>query len=375
MSTHSRIHDTRLPWLALAIILLAGLYLACGTQTPMAGLPGPEGPMGSPGPAGVQGPPGPAGADGLARVYGNGSAGAKVVSADEDWLTAPPTNLMFTDFTVNAGVELRLPSGTVIRCTGTFTNNGNIVVTTTGASGGSPDGTIPGMIQASIGLPDPGISTEAAHMGEFGDDTRFRQGGGGGSGLLSLQGRFLLHPGVKGGGGGMGAFDNGGGDGGGTLTVLAQAAVVNGATGIINADASGGAEGSGGGGGGIIILASLGSVTNNGTMSANGGDGGPSNNMTSSGGGGGGGIINMLAPVVNQGAGASASVAGGAGGAAILNSVNSSPRLGGGGGGASRGRGGDGGNMDAGATVTPEDAQAGLSGEVYISLLDPTPLL
>ncbi len=377
MSTNRNILNVRLTLWFLAMGSVVALYIACGTQMPATDSQDPAGTLGVPGPPGAMGLPGPMGApgaDGDIRVYGNGSAGSKIVSADEDWQNTPPTNLMFTDFTVNAGVTLNIPSGTVIRCTGSFTNHGTIQVFLAGAGGGNPGGTPPGMIQPAIALPDPGISRRAPEVAELGDDSQFRRGSAGGAGILSLQGRFLLHPGIKAGGGGMGTFANGGGDGGCSFTVLAKTAVVNSETGTINADAFGGAEGSGGGGGGIIILASKETVTNNGALSAKGGDGGPSNAETGPGGGGGGGIINLLAPVINQGAGATTVVTGGLAGEAIANSVTTTPRWGGGGGGACRGKGGNGGHVDAGGTVTPRDAQDGGPGEVYTNLLNPSPL-
>jgi len=367
----------RLTSMMFATGLLIGLYVACGTQMPGGNLQGPPGALGLPGPAGpmgVPGPAGPAGMDALSLVYGNSSAGARILSVDEDWQDTPPTNLMFTDFTVSAGVTLDIPSGTVIRCSGTFTNNGIIRVRFAGASGGNPSGTPSGMVQPELALPHPGVGRAGAGIPEFGDDTQFRLGGSGGNGLLSMQGRFLLHPGTFGGGGGFGTFAFGGGSGGESLRVLARTAILNSDTGEIRADGSAGLQGSGGGGGGIIILASMGSVTNNGTLSAVGGNGGPSNNTTGPGGGGGGGIINFLAPVINHGAGAMELVNGGTAGAAMFQSVTATFRWGGGGGGACRGNGGSGGHLDAGAPVTPEDAEDGDVGEVYESLYDPTPL-
>lgn len=378
MSNGRRIHLVRPASMMLASGLAIGLYVACGTQTPGGNLQGPPGALGLPGPVGPMGeagPAGPAGVDGASLVYGNGSAGARTIAVDEDWQDTPPTNLMFTDFTVNAGVTLDVPSGTVIRCSGTFTNDGTILVRFSGASGGNPAGNPSGMIQPEIALPHPGVARGGAGIPEFGDDTQFRLGGSGGSGLLSMQGRFLLHPGTFGGGGGFGTFAFGGGGGGEAFSVLARTAIVNGDTGTIQADGSAVLQGSGGGGGGIIILASMGSVTNNGTLSVKGGDGGPSNNTTGPGGGGGGGIINFLAPVISHGPGAMELVNGGAAGAAVFQSVTATFRWGGGGGGACRGNGGSGGHLDAGTPVTPEDAEAGEAGEVYECVYDPTPLL
>src|SRR5262245_37476721 len=86
------------------------------------------GEFGAAGTPGTPGTPGAAGADGQLRIYGNGSAGARAIATDEDWTLTPVDDPQFTDFTVNAGVTLTVPSGTVIRGTGTFTNNGKIVV-------------------------------------------------------------------------------------------------------------------------------------------------------------------------------------------------------------------------------------------------------
>ena len=51
--------------------------------------------------------------DGIRRIYGDGSAGAKVVSSDENWNSATnrQTNLQFTDLTIESGVTLIIPSG------------------------------------------------------------------------------------------------------------------------------------------------------------------------------------------------------------------------------------------------------------------------
>jgi hypothetical protein len=73
------------------------------------------------------GPPGPPGTDGQLRIYGDGSAGGVKVSATTDLLTLVPNgNFQFDNLTVDATATLNVPSGTVIRCTGTFTDNGSI---------------------------------------------------------------------------------------------------------------------------------------------------------------------------------------------------------------------------------------------------------
>src|SRR4029079_14004030 len=80
---------------------------------------GPVGPLGPSGPAGMQG------TAGELRVYGDGSTGAltrePAPSSDE-------SSLQFTDFTIPTGVYVFVGSGTVIRCTGSFTNNGTLLV-------------------------------------------------------------------------------------------------------------------------------------------------------------------------------------------------------------------------------------------------------
>ena len=116
-------------YLVLSCLLpvpIIGLYLGCGTQMGAQNQVGPQGPDGPQGAMGAPGVDGVAGTDGSLRIYGNGSAGAHVVSVAEDWGSTPPSNLMFTDFTINSGMTLDIPSGIVIRCKGTFTNNGTI---------------------------------------------------------------------------------------------------------------------------------------------------------------------------------------------------------------------------------------------------------
>lgn len=73
------------------------------------------------------------GASSGSSAYGNGSSGALAISSSQDWTDAggdAPANeaLQFTDITIGSGQTLTLPSGTVIRRTGTFTNNGTLAV-------------------------------------------------------------------------------------------------------------------------------------------------------------------------------------------------------------------------------------------------------
>ena len=323
---------------------------------------------------GPQGPQGPPGVDGALRVYGDGSAGARTVSDD---IELDDPTAQHTDLTIAVGGTLVVQSGTVIRCTGTFTNNGTLLVQT-GAQGARC------LQNAAPSTPshrpaDRGMALGAAMNGELGDNTALRFGGPGGEPLNEQQARATLEPGVHaGGGGGCGSTYGGeGGPGGGSVTVLAATAIVN--NGVINVTPRTAPYygGGGGGAGGALILASRGSVTNNGTLRADGaagGDafagGGATQAGSGAGGGGGGGIVHLLAPVI-QAAGV-VSVAGGIpgppGGTGFLTTVL---RFGGGGGGASGGRGGRGGN------VTGNDAEAALAGEPGLSLesvVDPTSL-
>ena len=107
------------------------------------GAPGPrgsDGAPGSPGATGAMGASGAPGVDGQLRIYGDGSAGARMVTSDEAFDDA---NRQYTDFTVGPGVTLTIPSGTVIRCTGVFANNGTIVVGPGSLGAGRPSATPP----------------------------------------------------------------------------------------------------------------------------------------------------------------------------------------------------------------------------------------
>jgi hypothetical protein len=348
---------------------------------------GVEGPAGNPGDPGAPGSPG---ADGQLRVYGDGSAGAKTVAADELWTGGTaPTNFQFTDVTINAATTLTVPSGTVIRCTGTFTNNGTIVVQE-GASGAFVSSSqFLGSSFGGVNIPgEAGIALRAAQSGEIGDTTSSLRGGIGGTGVPAEHARSILAPGVKAGGGGGASYvdsflggSNDGNPGGGSLVVLCQGAVVN--NGTITADGAsptsfdpGGGPiffGGGGGGGGVVILASKGSVTNGatGTVNARGGAGKASDDNEGASGGGGGGIIHLLAPAVTN-SGATA-VTGGLGGVAGAGgSVSGATRGAGGGGGASGGGGGSGGGISS--TDDPANATNGSDGYLVTSTVDPTAL-
>jgi hypothetical protein len=320
---------------------------------------------------------GPAGTAGDLRVYGDGSLGAKIFSSPETFSEA---TAMYTDVVINSGVTLIVPSGTVIRCTGSFVNNGTISVGNTGPSG-VEIGTLAegglflnadtsGVMPATIAS-HPGVSARAAMMGELGTSGTSRTPGLGGVGLSEYSARLIRYPGPLAGGGGAGGVVQAGPSGGGSLVVLCAGSVVN--NGTIRADAINAGTGVGGGGGGIIILASQTSVTSTSGSSllARGGRGGTSNSQTAAAGGGGGGIIHLMSPSINT-VGASISVAGGPGGTSAGTAINSNPSTGGAGGGACGGNGGVGASVDI--FNTGGTANAGSSGHALTSILDPTSL-
>jgi hypothetical protein len=323
------------------------------------------------GSSGSAGSAGAAGADGALRVYGDGSAGALTISANTDWTIAPPANLQFTDVTIAAGVILNVPSGTVIRCSGSFTNNGTITVTTGGL--GASSSTNGGEFE--INPAAQGIAESAAASGEFGDNTVVRIAGRGGVAFGQLSLRDVVLPGPDAGGGGgtavetSAAFKNGG-PGGGSLVVLAKTAIVNSATGVIHADAGVPGAGGGGGAGGVVILATPGALNQAGSISANGTNGGAANIDVAGGGGGGGGLIHFISPSLTNG-GTNAVLHGlGAAGGTI---VSTSPRSAGGGGGACAGNGGIGGAVATnGSGNAASAANPGTDGLVLTTAADPS---
>lgn len=318
------------------------------------------------------------------KTYGDGSAGAKTVSSPETLgADAEPNNdpnLQFTDFTVASGVELTVPSGTVIRCTGAFTNNGTITVRT-GARGGNWLGGDDSTQTASVTMAEAGVSKAGAGNGELGGSAKTRFYGLGGVGLSEFEARQLRFPGTKAGGGGGAADSNSstaGKSGGGSLVVLCQGPIVN--AGAISANGQSADPSSyptegGGGAGGIVILASKTSISQlaGGSISANGGDGEKSDSDQGPSGGGGGGIVHLLAPVISITDPNSITVTKGAAGQnGAEDSVTADVRGGGGGGGACGGNGGNGGSVDA--DNDPLAAADGTDGHILQTLVDPTSL-
>jgi hypothetical protein len=314
------------------VVVASVLVVACSGEAGPAGAAGEPGATttgaagtaGTPGAKGDTGAQGDAGPAGALAIYGDGSRGALVVAADT---TLAELNTQYTDCTVNAGVTLTLPSATVLRCTGKFTNNGTIVV-----SPGTPPLYVPGNMgpaQAS----DPGLAVSAATLGT----------NGGGKAIAAAHAAHLLEARAKGGGSGASIYTQAnqlGGAGGGTLSIRALGGFTN--AGAIRANGGDGAgSGAGGGAGGLVLIVTKGAVANTGTIAAKGGIG--ANGIAGQGyggGGGGGGIVHVLAPtptIINV------VVTGGAAGANY-------PGYGGGAGGGGA-LGGDGGQYETAGSV------------------------
>lgn len=304
-----------------------------------------------------------------ADIYGDGSAGALNIASDTTLNTTDHPNPQYTDITIDAGRTLTVPSGTVLRCTGSFTNNGTISVQTF-AAGGRIAGIDASTAMPAMRIAHPGVAKSAAMNPEYGDDTAIQTGGSGGARLTEYEALHILMPGAAaGGGGGAAGINDSGVSGGGSLVVLCRGAISN--NGVITANGASG--GGGGGAGGILVLASAASVTNGapGIISANGAAGAASDTNEGPSGGGGGGIVHLLAPVITIANAANVTVNGGAAGSGAEN-VTLSPRTGGAGGGACGGAGGNGGNVSADDSVTA--ATAGGAGYVLQSLVDPAAL-
>ena len=265
-------------------------------------------------------------------------------------------------------------SGTVIRATGAFTNNGTIVVSG-GTNGGYGCVSINGLVYAV----DAGANAfgQIAGIGSV-TATNVAALGGVGYGVNSAYAREIVNVGPDAGGGGGGN----GGSGGGGFTILAKGALVNSATGVIMAsgeDASAttgcgslGASfggGGGGGGGGIVILASKTSIAQAGTIDVAGGAGGPSSASFAPGGGGSGGIVHLFAPQITH---TGSEVVGGGAQGTVTTVVSTNPRGAGASGGATGGVPGSGSGLDTNNAVVA--GTTGTTGQSASSLLDPSAL-
>lgn len=234
-------------------------------------------------------------------LYGNGTGGAITIDNTVNWCTDPlfDNNSMLRSLTINFGATLIVPSGTKIRTTGNFTNNGTLIVQSIAPGESSIN---------NISDGTPLIQANSKRIPVL--DTVGNNSYGGlayNSGVLA----GLVDPGLQGGGnGGLGSTfttpENTilaqGGFGGGALSIYSMGSIIN--NGDINADGGNGSvngsegNGPGGGAGGIIILVSKCSIINQGNIHVNGGNGaqGSSTGNYSSGGGGSGGLIRLIAP-------------------------------------------------------------------------------
>jgi hypothetical protein len=299
--------------------------------------------------------------------YGDGSAGAQTFIG----FAQPADNAQYTDVTIAAGATLFVEPGTVIRCTGTFTNHGRILVRDN-PNWGDVRATVAGDLYPSFILPLAGLSRAIPFVGALGDATNNREGGFGGRGYQAgIPRNDSLLP-QAGGGGGAGRLAGGaGGAGGGHLAILAQGGIIN--TGSIEANGNQFVfgTGGGGGGGGVVLLASPGAISNSGTLEAKGGAGGAADPNGAQGGGGGGGLVRLVgASITNTG---TIDVSGGpAGPTASAGTITAPYRQGGGGGGACFGAGGRGGDaLTDGASTAGLPGQAG---QVIQTIADPTSL-
>jgi len=269
-----------------------------------------------------------AGGGGGSSAFGDGSSGALTVSSSQDWTDAggdapADDGLLFTDITINSGQTLTVPSGTILRCTGTFTNDGTLAVDFGQKGSSITNG--PDLLSRDRGENLTGNGNWNV-VGEPYDEVVLRQ---------------LLDPNaVTGQAGGIGNIWNGGGSGGGSVVILCETGIDN-SGGTIDA-AGGNAEtvgdgtqctftgsgcdltaatdidddqrgGGGGGSGGLVVMATSGTIAA-GTVElggGNGANGGNSTTSTSGGGGGGGGVLHLIAPAASSVSTGSVDVSGG----------------------------------------------------------------
>ncbi|WP_455200870.1 hypothetical protein [Kaarinaea lacus] len=308
-----------------------------------------------------------------ALFAGDGSAGTLNITANSNWVSSNPANINFTDCSIAAGFTLMVSAGTVIRCTGDFTNDGTITVAPAG------NNSVFGLhSQGSYSMRSPGAGDAYSPAGQPGFSRDFVTtpitlvGGAESVGIpqsvaVSSWNRFRI-------GGSAGSAHQSGssGSGGGLVKILVRGAIIN--NGQISADGVSGSQG-GGGGGGIVVVASLTSVTNasGATIEANGGAGSSFQANNGAAGGGGGGIVVMIAPTIDNSG--TVSVTGGSAGASdpTAGAVNIAQSSGGGGGGACGGNGGTGGSVAS--TGEANAASAGSDGYVIELTANPATML
>lgn len=277
-----------------------------------------------------------------------------------------------------------VPSGVVIRATGTVTIAGTLVVEPKARAGSFWYSTSP-VLQPRLQMPEPGVAGTIPPTPTVVEGPATAYEGGGAVGLGQAA-RFILRPGPTGGGGGWYGYFPAGhvAMGGGSLVIAAARIVVEGTI-----DAQGGGTQSwscracSGGGGGFVVLAARESLTTHprALINARGGDGGDSVVTTASGvtaavghgagGGGGGGCVHFIAPsIVHEG---QVNIDPGEPGRNTTHENPPSLKIGGYGGGASCGSGGSGGRFNTNSASLA--ARPGTSGQYFRTEADPTSLL
>ncbi len=310
------------------------------------------------------------------RPYGDGSAGELRIGRHPLGTGFAQLNRQFTNVTIEARFVASAYSGTIIRCTGDFVNDGTLDVHHISGGGFTGDEFVDEDSTTFLYQPPhPGWSLRLPCNGEVADNHGAATGGFGGTSLRPEgQARNLLWPGMFGGGAGANSRGGAGGYGGGALVILAQGKFVN--NGVIRANGVYGSGNAGSGAGGIIVIAARSTIENAGTIEARGADSrttvGIPMGAWGSGGAGGGGIVHLIGRRVLA-AGGSVNVSGGTPGS-VARATSAARHVAGGGGGACGGNGGNGGDVPAGDPTTPRPGTIGGIGLVLIDELDPTEL-
>lgn len=293
--------------------------------------------------------------------FGTGAQGSLIISSNTDWTaTGIPGGgfyPQFTDFTVNSGVTLTVPSGVDILCTGQAEIFGTIRVAPPYSVGTSPA---------------PGPSPAGAAT----------LGGGAPAGMDISSATQIVRPGQA--GGGQGAGPQGdvaiiGAPGGGTFGIRAQTVSIA-SGGLISATGMASANAGGGGAGGVVVVVWGTSFINQGTpgIDCSGGAGGSGD---APGGGGGGGLVRLIGPDAQNGSSKNVNVSGGPAGtqtssivACLAGNTCSQCLLISSAGGACFGAGGAGGTFGASSSSTfPTAGSPGMV--VPTSIADPTSLV
>lgn len=160
---------------------------------------GDPGPKGATGAKGTKGDPGPAGIDGTFALYGDGSAGDLIVTEDT---LLDESNLQFEDIIISSGVTLTVTSGTILRCTGSFTNNGTIEIFVLAHPGQLVSVNPDDYFNQRVIVPNRGNAKRYPYAAKITDGTSRVWGGSINYALDERASRQLLRPGLFDGGGG-----------------------------------------------------------------------------------------------------------------------------------------------------------------------------